>query len=256
MKLSKERLLTGGFGLLVLPLLLLSVGCSDCECPETESDETSDEVECPATNDPIDPSAIIHDMEDGSDSLPLIAGRSGGWWTAGDMTPGASIEPASGVPALPEPIPNGRCGSEYAMRVSGQGFDDWGAMLGLSFAYGAGGQIAYDASRWEGITFWARIGDTSTTRVRFALGDENSEPEGGVCEVDGDAELGCYNTYGTALPGLDETWREYRIPFDGLEQRDFGLQREQLATDALFTVHFAFEPGAVFDLWVDDLRFY
>lgn len=219
------------------------------------SDDEEDEIECPDPNDAVDPTAMIDDFEDQDALLLPIGGRSGGWWTAGDETPEATIDPALGTDAAPSPINGGRCGSSHAMRISGQGFDDWGAMLGLSLVYESGGQGPYDASNREGVTFWARIGDTSTDRVRFALSDVNSQPEGGLCEPEGPPEVACYDTYGTLLTQLGVTWKRYRIPFDGLTQREFGLQAD-LATDALYSIQFTFEPGAVFDLWVDDIEFY
>jgi hypothetical protein len=222
-------------------------------------------VVCPGPNDVVDPTAAIDDLEDNNGAILPVDGRSGGWWTAGDDTLGATIVPPrsdlTGMEATPLAMPEGRCGSSFAMRVTGQGFTEWGAMLGLSLAYGTQpngqpGAIAYDATGRQGVEFWARIGDTSTNQVRFAIGDSNSEPAGGVCQEDGAIGETCYDSFGVYLTALDVTWRRYRIPFSGLVQRDFGYPAQGVALNALYTITFSFDAGAIFDFWVDDISFY
>ena len=79
---------------------------------------------------------VIDDMEDqtqgisGSDSY-------GGWYVYDDETVGAHMTPPPSTPFTMEPIPGGRCASEYAMRLSGTGFSDWGAGMGFDFGYGS-----------------------------------------------------------------------------------------------------------------------
>jgi hypothetical protein len=211
---------------------------------------------CPDPNEAIDPTALIDDMEDQNSAISPIDGRSGGWWTAGDETPSATIVPPQGSPALPELVPGGRCGSQYAMRVTGQGFSEWGALLGLNLAYDASGGVFYDASLRQGIGFWARIGDTSTNQMRLALSDINSEPKGGMCSENGEVGQSCFDTFGVTISSLGTTWRYYKVPFSGLTQRYFGLPAEELDTSALYTVGFNIEANMVFDLWIDDVSFY
>jgi hypothetical protein len=212
---------------------------------------------CGDPNMAIDPTAAIDDMEDRDF---VILNRSGAWWAGGDTTPGGSIVPSGN--AAPEPIAGGRCGSQYASHVTGHGFNDWGAVLSMSFRYGSPGDggadeiLPYDAHFRQGLTFWARIGDTSTNQVRLALSDKYSRPEGGICVVDGGQGTGCYDTFGVQLTKLDTSWHEYRIPFGGLSQRMFGIPEPALDTSTLFTIEFAFAGGAVFDFWIDDISFY
>jgi hypothetical protein len=256
-----------------LALLLITLsGCTDSDkiyASDTDAglagaggdtgNETPDAgvaMACPDPTEAIDPTALIDDFEEPSPAIPAIGDRSGGWWTAGDDTPGATIVPELNSPARSEVVPGGRCGSTYAMRVTGQGFTDWGSILGMSFAYSSNGPVPYDASFREGITFWARIGDTSTNQMRFALSDVNSDPAGGVCMENGDPGTGCYDAFGVMISTLDTTWKRYKIPFRGLTQRDFGLPAEQSETTALYNMTFNFAPGAIFDFWVDDISFY
>jgi hypothetical protein len=211
---------------------------------------------CSEPGEAIDPTAMIDDMEDRNASVLAAGNRTGGWWSGGDETEGATIVPAPGEPALPELIPGGRCASQYAMRVTGQGFADWGAVLGVSLAYDSSGGAFYDASDYEGITFWARVGDTSTNRMRFAITDENSEPKGGKCVENGGAGEECFDAFGVTINTLETTWKRYQVPFSGLSQRNFGLPAGALATSALYVVGFNVEPNSIFDLWVDDVSFY
>ena len=221
-------------------------------------------VNCPATNGPIDPTAMIDDMESGSDpNIPMTAGRDGSWWAGGDsVSPSATITPSNtGGPAVA--IPNGgRCGSLHAMRVSGQGFTSW-AVLTVSMRYGTDPDagvmqiLPYDVHTRTGVTFWARIGDTSAADVRFGVSDKWSRPEGGICDASvTNGPTACYDTFGVPLTQLGTTWTQYQIPFGGLSQRMFGLQRQTLDTTAIYTIDFNFQTGEIFDFWVDDIAFY
>ena len=198
----------------------------------------------------VDPTAIIDDMEDRDGLLTYTSGRNGSWWSANDETPGGTFEPAN---PLPELIPGARCGSEYAMRVTGQGFETWGSVLGLSLAYGFGGVMPHDASFRQGIRFWARIGDTSTKRIQLSIGDHHAVPDEGYCVEDGTPE--CF-TYDVTLSQIGTTWTQYAIPFAALVHPAVDNPNEPLDPSRLYTLAFYFHTGAVFDLWVDDLEFY
>jgi hypothetical protein len=237
-------------------------GRSDATIEAPCPDGSTPKEECPTASEKPDSAALIDDLEDADSFIPTADGaRSGAWWTAADETPGATIVPPPLDLALPEAIVGGRCDSKLAMRVTGQGFLDWGSLLGVNLVYGKGangtdGSLPYDASAYSGIEFWARIGDTSTDRVRFAVSDVNSEPDGGVCTDDPASTDQCYDTFGAYLNGLTPAWRHYRIPFTSLLQRNFGHPAAAAATSALYSVQFNFDPGSVFDFWVDDLAFY
>ncbi len=216
---------------------------------------------CPDSGGPVDPTAMIDDMEAPDPSILMEGGRNGGWWAGGDMaSPGASIVPNGDASA--EMIPGGgRCGSHYAMHVTGHGFTSW-ALLTASLRYGttdggASGLLPYDASSRAGITFWARIGDTSANQVRFAVSDKATRPEGGICDVTAaTGATACYDTFGVDLTQLGTHWTQYRIPFAGLGQRHFGLEEPALDTGAIYTIDFNFYVDEIFDFWVDDIAFY
>ena len=74
------------------------------------------------------------------------------------------------------------------MHVTGQGYTVW-SVLSVSMGWGsvdggAPGLLPNNDDYRTGVTFWARIGDTSSNKVRFAISDKYSRPEGGYC-IDG-----------------------------------------------------------------------
>jgi hypothetical protein len=218
-------------------------------------------LSCGDGGGPVDPTALIDDMEATDPQIAMIGGRNGAWWAGGDaLSPNASIVPNGDASA--EVIPGGgRCGSLHAMHVTGQGFTSW-AELTASLRYGAvdggtPGLLPYDAHTRTGITFWARIGDTSAAQVRLAVSDKYSRPEGGVCDVNAaTGPTACYDTFGVDLTPIGTTWTQYQIPFAGLGQRNFGLQEPSVDTSAVYSIDFNFYPGETFSLWVDDIAFY
>jgi hypothetical protein len=216
-------------------------------------------INCGDPYAPIDPTALIDDMEAPAFAAAMEGGRNGSWWAGGDaMSAGAAIQPNGNADA--ESIAGGRCGSKYAEHVTGHGFSMW-AVLSVSMGWGsedggADGLLPNDNSFRTGVTFWARIGDTSTDKVRFAISDKYSRPEGGTCVDGGAMDVACYDTFGADLTQLGTDWKQYRIPFGGLTQRHFGLQRPRLDTSSIYTIEFNFNPASTFDFWIDDIAFY
>lgn len=217
---------------------------------------SSAQTNCP-TPGPIEPGALVDDWEDGNALLPSLAGRTGTWWLTGDGTEG-TIFPDGEVP--PEEILGGRCGSTRGIHVTGQGFTDWGSALSVNWKWGSKpdgteGMLPYDGSAYTGVRFWAKLGDTSTATVRLQFTDKTSHIEGGICVEDGGVGKGCWDSWGIDLPQLSTQWQEYRIRFNTLAQRDFGIKEEKLDTTALYDVSFSFPAGVVFDFWLDDFWF-
>jgi hypothetical protein len=218
-------------------------------------------MSCAGNGGPVDPTALIDDMEATAPAILMEGGRNGSWWAGGDaLSPGASIDPNGDASA--EVIPGGRCGSLHAMHVTGQGFTSW-ADLSVSMRYGVidgglSGPLPYDAHIRTGITFWARIGDTSAAQVRLGISDKYSRPEGGFCNDTASATTAtaCYDLFGIDLQPISTTWTQYRIPFAGLGQRNFGLQKPSLDTSSIYSIEFDFYPNETFSFWIDDISFY
>jgi len=223
--------------------------------------DTANPVACDNPSDPIEPAAVLSDFENGSSQLLDHENRVGAWWSAGDTTAGAILKPNGEV--RPEFIPGGRCGSLRALHVTGSGFLDWGATVGVSLNYGPNDagtpdDRAWDASAYRGVTFWARVGETSGNEVRIGISDEYANPAGGLCMIGGGQGKDCYDSFGIDLPRLDTTWRKYKIAFSSLTQRGFGVPspKGKLDTTSIYHIEFATPAGAVFDFWLDDISFY
>jgi hypothetical protein len=239
-------------------VLLAAVGCGSSALPPDGGGDTAS-VSCGDPTLAIDPTALIDNMESPAPATVMGATRGGSWWAGGDPASkaiGAAIVPDG--PATAEMIPGGRCGSMYAVHVTGQGFGTW-SVVNVSFGWDAAAQklLPYDASFRAGITFWARIGDTSTNNVRLNITDKYSNDQGGICDKTvPNGDTACYDHFGVALTGLDVGWHQYKIPFGGLGQLMFGIPRPSLDTTSLYSIDFNFPLSSVFDFWVDDISFY
>lgn len=207
---------------------------------------------------------VIDDMEDqtqgisGSDSY-------GGWYVYNDETVGAHMTPPPSTPFTMEPIPGGRCASEYAMRLSGTGFSNWGAGMGFDFGYGnsVNGvivKIPADARAYSGIRFWARVGQATTTQANFSLLAGGCPPDTGGGGGAGGGDAGgdaasvrapsdCALTFVKKLV-LTTDWVRYDIGFDTLLSNPGRLP---IARDQIFSVGYTIAAGTTFDLWIDDI---
>jgi hypothetical protein len=242
---------------LLLALLAFSFSLAGCSGDSNDDDDGAAGAsgsECDVNNGPIDPTAVIDDLEDGNGSLPAIATRNGSWWISTDMTAG-TIEPPPDASPPAERILGGRCDSEYAMRVTGSGFTEWGAVLSLGFRYTTAIE-SIDASSYRGVRFWAKVGENHTSATRVQFQDSSTQPEGGKCNPDSTGTDQCYDGFGTTLTTINDEWQEFQLEFSTLTQREFGFGADALDPATLYDIEWNFDPNATFDLWIDDLWFY
>src|SRR6185503_7921699 len=158
---------------------------------------------------------------------------------------------------LPTRIVGGRCGSAFAMRVTGQGFTDWGAGVNIGFRHGNVDLDAFDASAYSGVRFWARAGESHTSAVRVQLEDGATYPVGGVCDPnDLLGTSACYNAHGTGLVPLGTEWRLYEIAFDRLSQRNLVGSPSAFDKAEVYALEWLMQPNSVIDLWIDDVWFF
>jgi hypothetical protein len=227
--------------------------------PNAQTDAQPTAIGC---TDP-DPGALdfIDNMEDGNALISIRGGRNGSWYTFHDPTTGV-LNPDMGTVVEMEMIPEARCGvSNRSIRVTGSGFNQWGSGFGFSFRSvqvdGVYTTAPYDASAARGITFWARIGETSVNTIRMGIGDEWSVPLGGHCDVTQTAgSTACWDHFGESI-ALTPLWTRYTFQFGELQQRSFGMPRPALAVAAVHFVEFTMPAGApVFDIWVDDVSLF
>lgn len=207
---------------------------------------TSPEMENTAEGKACPPDAKIEDGEDGNNQVLVQDGRSGYVYTYVDAA-GSTVDPAAGAP-FPMAV-GGANGSQHALRMTG----DLGsaatvyAAMGMNFTDPQG---PYDMSKYQGISFFAKKGPGSTSKVRLKFPDKNTDANGGVCAV-------CSNDFGKDLT-LSEEWQKFIVPFSSLRQEGgWGNPRPRsLATDAVFAAQFQVnEKGRHFDIWIDDLAF-
>jgi endoglucanase len=227
----------GFFGTLAL-LAPLLFGC--------RVNPTSPDLENTAEGRPCPPEAKIEDAEDNNNQANVQDGRNGYDYTFADPS-GSTIEPAGGGQF--SMTAGGANGSQYAMRMTGQ-------IATAQTVYAAMGinmvdpKATYDASKYQGISFFAKKGPGSTSKVRVKISDKNTDQEGGVCVL-------CSNDFGMQLT-LTEEWQKFIVPFGSLRQEaSWGNPRPRaLSADAIFAIQFAVnDKGKSYDVWVDDVAF-
>ena len=189
---------------------------------------------------------LVDDSEDNDNRISLLEGRDGYWWDAKDDK-GSTIEPSTSI-TMSE---GGAHASKFAVHVTGktaaQADKAWGAVVGFRLAQGS----MYDASRYAGVSFFAKAGEKSESQVRLKVGDVNTQPDGKVCKE------GCYNDFGKDL-SLGRDWQEYKISFAEMKQQEGWGDPRPPAITAGKLIQIAWHmttPGAEFDVWLDDIRF-
>jgi endoglucanase len=198
------------------------------------------------------PEGVIDDGEDNNNQVNPVAGRGGYWYTYSDKV-GSTIAPAPGaLGGTFSMSPGGANGSKFAANMKGkvgkadQPPDYLSAGMGLNFQ---DPKAPYDGSKYKGISFWAKKGAGSTGKVRLKVPDVNTDPEGKMCKE-------CFNDFGADL-NLTETWTKYTFPFPELRQlTGWGTQVPAITPAKLFGIQFQVnQPGAAFDVSVDDIEF-
>jgi hypothetical protein len=192
---------------------------------------------------------MIDDMEDPSHTTNYCqSDRNGGWYVYADGT-GTTNPPASvdGGPPFPySPLDTPRAGSTYAAHVSGSGQTVYGGGMGVSMHFPS---APYDALVYAGIRFWAK--GTGSMRVHVSTMQTQDVAFGGDC-VPG--ALDCGDHYQKVI-ALSSSWQEYTVKFGELTQQGWGVPAISLFIDEILAFEFAWSNGAVFDYWIDDLRF-
>jgi endoglucanase len=163
---------------------------------------------------------------------------------------GSTIIPAAGAQGgVFQVAPGGANGSAYALRVTGsiaQASIVYAGM-GMNFVDPKG---PYDASKYKGISFWAKKSPGTTRHVRLKVPDKNTDPDGKVCSA-------CFNDFGFDLKLADE-WTQYVIPFDRMSQLPAWGSPHTGGIDSneLYAIQFQVnDKGQKYDVWVDEVAF-
>jgi endoglucanase len=194
---------------------------------------------------------VIEDAEDGDDQVRRVAGRGGYLYTYADEL-GTRVSPGGDAPPVAD---GGAGGSAAALRLratlAAAGAGEAFAGLGLSFREPKG---PYDASRYRGLSFWAKRAPGSAARLRLKVPDAATDPDGGQCKE-------CYNDFGVEVQ-LEETWTRYVVDFADLKQEGgWGEPRPaSLDTARLYGIQWQVsgagaQAAADVDVWIDDVEF-
>lgn len=222
-------------------------GCLRQAAPTSQGEEQGcwSEPPLPAP-DPL----LIDDAENGDSRIILQQGRGGFLYTFVDED-GSHVIPRSALKGGQFRASRGGAnGSRCALNFRGQLVAGPEVFAGLGLDLTAP-RSTYDASRFLGISFFARHGAGTASRVRVLVLDANTDPAGGSC-----AE--CYNHFGLDLD-LGPEWQSYELPFERFQQMPgWGWPRPP-QVDSSRLLGFTFlvtDPGRSYDVWIDDLRFY
>ncbi len=193
--------------------------------------------------------AVIDDMEGGEAGIKKICGRSGYWYTYNDGTSGGTQTPAPGASCVPADIPGGRAGSTKAQHTTGSGISTWGAGLAfdLANAGGTSSKTTYDASKYSGITFFAKASATLSLRVN--LPTKGTDPLGGICTPSSK----CSDHNGSTI-SVGTSWAPVTLLFKDMKQLGWGMPAT-FDPKTVYAVQFQVDKGVAFDFWIDDIAF-
>jgi endoglucanase len=205
-----------------------------------------------AANDPNElascPLGKIDDGEDGNNQIAATAGRGGYWYTYCDKA-GSTIAPPAGESGGTFSMSEGGAhGSALAARMKGKVGRASIVYAGMGFSF-ADPKRSYDASKFDGVAFYAKAGDGSTSNVRVKVPDVDTDPDGKVCTE-------CYNDFGVDI-ALTSAWKRYVIPFKTMRQLSGWGAPHPASIDPskLFGLQWQVaSPGAAYDVWVDDIE--
>lgn len=273
---------------LVEPLSLALAALLSCSCGEASGHVLGGQQSNNPDEGPTDPLLLrvgicgknsaqlelIDDMEDGNASLIQTSGRSDAWFAFNDESDGGMQAPADmgmllfRMTKLEAP----RGSSLSALRTYGSGFVKWGAGVGFDFVP----KQRYDASRYAGIAFWARIGTAggSSLEARMNVNDRNTSPYGEVCDLDcqpdppvakanrddgvcDESRGPCFDDFGANFgQTLSTEWQFFSYPWSVLKTANWSLKNlESVVAEEIYGVRFQTAPSQSFDLWIDDVSF-
>jgi hypothetical protein len=230
---------------LIVLLTLLACGCIGVSQKRSVSGTvggTGTDIKSCHAGTRLADDGLIDDFEDGNNQVASEGGRDGYWWPKKDPA-GSTIEPTPFAPS-----DGAGDGSDTALHASGQtasGDDAWGAGFGANLVQNA----LYDASKYSGVGFRAKVGPGSATSIRFNIEDVNTHPDGKICKT-------CWNAFGKDMI-LTTEWKEYRVLFsEARQQPDWGNPRPIAITPSkLVEIDWQIGPGRPYDVWIDDLAF-
>jgi len=182
-------------------------------------------------------------------------------------------------PPFAYPLPEARCGtSRYAYHQQGEniavcvspktGRQGWGATLAITLNANPkdSGQAleAYDASAWDGVALWVRLGERPSNRGMILAANAPftarppvmSEMAAYCSTADGVPDAKKCDAFGLALL-LEPEWRFVKVPFALMQQKGYGAPSPlgKLDPAELVGLELGFSAGD-WDVWIDDISLY
>jgi endoglucanase len=195
------------------------------------------------------PEGVVDDGEDGNNQVSDNGGRGGYWYTFLDKV-GSSIEPKPEAQGGKFAMTKGGHQSQSATNAKGKVGTGEIVYAGVGFNF-LDPKSPYDASKYEGVSFWAKRGPGSTGKVRLKVPDDKTDPDGKVCSA-------CFNDFGKDL-SLTEEWTKFTIPWAEMRQLSgWGAPHPpRINEKKIFGMQWQInQPGAAFDIWIDDVEFF
>ena len=229
-------------------------------------------------------------------SLNPVDGRSGGFYVYGDNSLAGQFDPPL-VNDQPYPIDTttgNKCSGPGSFHTHATGWGVWGAALGADFmprmsldagmAYdGNGFKQTYDASKYKGISFWAKAAaPISGVQVSFpdiytdgAASPSTIDPSTSSCVYTAGAsncspylvKLGSSSFSNYQDDQIDTTWRRFDIFFADTQQDQYnpGFVPPGKQLSVKYLTSMAIQVNAIhtassvtsndFEIWVDDVNF-
>ena len=196
--------------------------------------------------------ALIDDLEDGENAI--IAPRIGYWYTYNDGTTCAQVPAPDPTGAMPFPPTMAAGNGMYAAKTSGAACGTWGAGMGFDLANCNSKSGAYNASVFNGISFWYK----STTMIKVIVGTLAVIPttRGGTCTPGGtgmECDNGHFRLLDPAPSGMVATVSFMPGATNGLIQ-DFG-QMKAFDKTQIVNIQWQVAQALAFDFTVDDVQF-
>jgi len=190
---------------------------------------------------------LIDDLNDGDRFIPSVNGRAGAWSDSHDSSPSGKMYPDPNTGFTPSDT--GDPCRKFAAYVTGTGYVLWGA----DFWFGLGSP--YDASKYKGFSFWARIDAGTSSGLRVAFPDKDTQPDGNNCQTSvSSGPTACFDHYGYRYT-LNSTWTKYTVTFSQLTQDGWGHAGTAFDPASLYEVLFQIPVNATFGVWIDDVAF-
>lgn len=200
--------------------------------PPIAQPNTCEPYTSPGTN------GLIDDFEDGDNFLLSNDGRVGAWHIGQDGT--GTLEQSE----PPLPIAGGANDSNFALRLSGSGFSNWGANVFFELRAGSS---PYDASVHQGLKFWAR----GSGQLRVILTQQSLAPAH-ACSTCLPESGECGQFY-SAVVFLSSTWSEIILDWSSFAPPT--TISTPLRPAQLMKIEFEAPAPEPVDFWLDDVAF-